>query len=101
MSKPIIPPAKPSGAPGESEETLREIGRVLGAIPNIYRTAAHSPAALQSLWFQVGAASHMSLTARLREIIALRVAQFNGCSYSLAAHTSMAVEFGIDSEQAL
>ena len=100
MSKPVIRPASPGEAPAASNGTLKEIGKALGVTPNLYLTAAHSAAALQSLWGQVGAAKRMRLPVRLREMIALRVAQCNGCSYSLSAHTAQAEDVGIDAEQA-
>ena len=99
MGKPVIQPAAGPEAGSQSAEILERIGEALGGTPNIYRTAAHSPAALQSLWFQVGAAANMALTPRLREMIALRVAQFNGCSYSLALHTKMAKGCGIGADE--
>lgn len=101
MNKPIIGAPSPVEVCEECGPTIKEIEKSLGEVPNVYLTAAHSPAALQSLWFQVGAAAQMRLPARHREMVALRVAQFNGCSYSLAAHTAAAEKVGIDSEQAL
>ncbi len=74
---------------------------MLGYTPNLFLTAAHSSAALRSLWAQVEAAMQMSLPRRLREAIALRVAELNGCSYCLAAHTAIGAEAGIDSAQML
>ena len=101
MSRPLIGPVPPDGTPPESRRLLEEITKALGRTPNLFLTAAHSPAALRSLWSQVEAAGRMRLPARLREAMALRVAEMNGCSYCLAAHTAAGKAVGIDSAQAL
>ena len=56
-------------------------------MPNLLRAIAHSPAALEGYLSLNGALEKGSLDAATRERIALAVAEFNGCSYCLAAHT--------------
>jgi AhpD family alkylhydroperoxidase len=86
MSKPLIIPVTGNIAPDSSAKALDEVGRVLGNVPNVFRTVAHSPAALQSMWSQHVAAADMRLSPRVRAAIGLRVAQLNSCDHCLSAH---------------
>ena len=74
-------------APAASQPQLAAVKKQLGAVPNLFRTIAHSPAALEGYLGLNGALSKGSLDAVTRERIALAVAEFNGCKYCLAAHT--------------
>ena len=79
MSKPVITPVTEPITPDQSAKTLGQIRQVLGEVPNLFRTVAHAPIALQSLWDQHVTAEQMQLSPRLRVAIGLRVAQLNGC----------------------
>lgn len=84
-----IPPVDPSAAAGTVREQLEGVQRSLGVVPNLYRVAARSPAALEGLLGLTGALARGRLGARLRERIALAVAEANGCDYCLSAHTAL------------
>ncbi len=101
MSKPVITPVTEHITPDQSAKTLNHIRQVLGEVPNLFRTVAHAPAALQSLWNQLVAAEQMQLPPRLRAAIGLRVAQLNGCSYCLATHTVLGQRAGVDAATVL
>ena len=101
MSKPVIKQILESSPPEQSAKTLNEIRKGLGGVSNFFRTVANSPAALQSLWAQLRATKDMSLSPRVREAIALRVAQLNGCDYCLATHTTLGPLAGIDATTAM
>ena len=58
---------------------LDQIHAAFGATPNMFRTVAHSPAALQSMWAAFGALGHGILGAKLGEQIAVAVANRNAC----------------------
>ena len=96
MNKPLIHPVGEFNTAQESEKILAEIGKVLGKVPNLARTVAHSHAALQSLWNQMIATTQMQLSTRIQVGIALRVSEINGCAYCLAAHTTLGKDSGID-----
>jgi uncharacterized peroxidase-related enzyme len=96
MSKPLIIPVTGNDAPDQSAKTLDQIGKVGGNVPNVFRTVAHSPAALQSMWSQHIAAADMRLSARVRAAIGLRVAKLNDCNYCLAAHLALSKRAGVD-----
>jgi uncharacterized peroxidase-related enzyme len=74
-------------APAASQPQLAAVKKQLGVVPNLFRTIAHSPAALEGYLNLNGALAKGSLDVATRERIALAVAEFNGCGYCLAAHT--------------
>lgn len=73
-------------APEASKATLDAVHQQLGVVPNLYRLIANSPAALAAFASFQGALAK-TLDVKTRERIALAVAQVNGCSYCLSAHT--------------
>lgn len=85
-----IPAVNPSTiTAGKVRELLAGVQKSLGAVPNLYRVVAQSPAALEGVLGLTGALARGRLGARLREQIALTVAQANGCDYCLSAHTAL------------
>ena len=83
MIKPLIPAVCRMTAPSASAEILKEIQQSLGRIPHVFEAAAHSPAALDMLWRQATSGSQMSLSPRLREIVAERIAELHGYGSSI------------------
>lgn len=73
----------------------------LGMLPNILRGLARSPAVLEAYLGFSAALSKGALPARLREQIALAVAEANECHYCLAAHSATARALGLSDEQIL
>jgi len=74
-------------APEAARPTLENIKRQMGRVPNVFRMMANSPAALESYVSLNAALGKGKLDKKIREGIALAVAQTNGCGYCLAAHT--------------
>lgn len=95
---PRIPTVDPATTPERSQELLDEIERAFGRTPNLARTLAHSPVALQA-WFGLSGALSSSLTPELREQISIAVAEANGCAYCLSAHTAVGRMVGLDEEE--
>jgi uncharacterized peroxidase-related enzyme len=93
---PRIAPLDPSHADASTAATLAAVQAKLGRVPNLLRTLAHSPTALQGYlaFGEIAATGH--LDARQREIVALAVAQANRCEYCLAAHTAIGRGAGLD-----
>ena len=83
----IPTPATIEATPPVSQPLLEGVKQQLGSVPNMFRLVATSPAALQSYLDLSGALSKGALPAPTRERIALAVAEINGCSYCLSAHT--------------
>lgn len=74
-------------APAAAQPLLRAVERQLRFVPNLFRLAATSPAALEGYLGMSAALAKGRLPAATRERIALAVAAVNGCSYCLSAHT--------------
>jgi uncharacterized peroxidase-related enzyme len=79
----------------EAQETLAAVHATLGITPNLFRVAANSPAALSGLVGLNGALGKGRLRAKVRESIALEVAQQNGCDYCLSAHSALGKGAGL------
>ena len=84
MSRISIP--TPESARAASKPLLDGVHRKLGVVPNVFRVAALSPAALEGLLGLSGPLTR-TLDVRSRERIAIAVAEENGCDYCLSAHT--------------
>lgn len=83
MSRIAVPVRE--AAPAAAQPFLDGVEKQLGAVPNLFRLAALSPAVLQGMLGLSGALSR-TLDVKTRERIALAVAQVNGCDYCLSAH---------------
>ncbi|MEM9369241.1 MAG: carboxymuconolactone decarboxylase family protein, partial [Planctomycetota bacterium] len=93
-----IQPVNPTQAKEKSKKLLEGVERGLGMVPNMFRTLAHSPAALAG-YLNFHQALGGALTAALREQIALAVAGVNGCDYCASAHTLLGRNAGIANEE--
>jgi uncharacterized peroxidase-related enzyme len=83
-------PATNDAAPAGAQPMLQAVQTKLGMTPNLFRLVANSPAALEGYLSLSGALDKSHLSAALRERIALAVAEINGCTYCLSAHTYIA-----------
>ena len=84
MSRLSIPTVETS--PEASKPLLAAVKQSLGVVPNLMKLVGHSPAALEGYLSLNGALGKGKLDAKLRERIALAVAEYNGCDYCLSAH---------------
>jgi len=82
----ITYPATIPAAPEASQPLLQAVEKQLGSVPNLFRLAGVSPAALEGYLGLSGALGKGRLPAATRERVALAVAQINGCNYCLSAH---------------
>jgi uncharacterized peroxidase-related enzyme len=83
----IPTPATISDAPVASQPLLEVVKKRLGSAPNMFRLISNSPRALEGYLALSDALNKGALPAQTRERIALAVAEINGCSYCLSAHT--------------
>ncbi len=83
----LSPSATVAEAPAASQPLLEAVNKKLGTVPNLFRTVAGSPAALEGYLGMMGALGKGALPAPTHERIALAVAQINRCDYCLSAHT--------------
>jgi uncharacterized peroxidase-related enzyme len=73
--------------PAASLPLLDAVKKQLGVIPNLMKLVGNSPAALEGYLSLNNALGKGALEPKTRERIALAIAEFNGCSYCLSAHT--------------
>lgn len=85
MSRITIPAANQT--PAATRPLLDAVQNKLGVIPNLMRVIGNSPAALEGYLSLNGALEKGTLGVKTAERIALAIAEINGCSYCLSAHT--------------
>lgn len=94
-----LPALDPATATGKSKTMLDAVQSKLGRTPNLMRTLANAPAALDAYLSFSGALANGALDAKVREQIALAVAEANVCDYCLAAHTAIGGMVGLTADQ--
>jgi uncharacterized peroxidase-related enzyme len=85
----------PSVAGGKAASLLAAVKAKLGAVPNMTRQMARSPAVLEAYLGMAGALAAGTLAAGLREKLALATAEANGCEYCLSAHSFLGKAAGL------
>ncbi|MCG8652973.1 MAG: carboxymuconolactone decarboxylase family protein, partial [Pirellulales bacterium] len=94
-----IPTVNRDNADTSTTSLLDTVEKQMGMVPNIISAMAQSNAVANAYLSFSGALAGGSLSARLREQIALVVGQANECDYCLAAHTVLGRGAGLsDSE---
>lgn len=94
-----LPNVDPVTATGRPKELLDAVKHKMGMVPNMTRALANGPAALDGYLQLSGALSKGTLPAKVREQLALAVAEANGCDYCLAAHSAVGKAVGLTAEQ--
>src|SRR5215472_4801152 len=94
-----IPNIDPQRAAGKTKRLLGQVRRKLGLVPNFFRVLANAPVALEGYLNFSAALGGGSLDNRVREQIAIAVAESNLCRYCLNAHTFLAEKAGLSHEE--
>ncbi len=94
-----LPTIDPATASGAAKDLLEKTQAQLGRVPNLYRTMANAPVALEGYLAFRAALQHGQLSHRLREQLALVVAEANGCGYCVSAHVFRGTKIGILREE--
>jgi uncharacterized peroxidase-related enzyme len=89
----------PETAGDRARTLLDAVKGKLGLVPNMTRAMANSPAVLDGYLQFSGALGKGSLSPKVREQLALALAQANGCDYCLAAHSAIGKAVGLTAEQ--
>lgn len=89
----------PETATGRVAETFATIRGKFGAVPDMFRALANSPAALDGYFAFAGALSAGALGAKIAEAIALASAQRHGCDFCSAAHGQLAKAAGLSAAE--
>jgi uncharacterized peroxidase-related enzyme len=92
---PRLPQIDPGQATGQAKELLLQVQQSLRVVPNMTRAMANSPAVLAGYLAFSGALQGGALPAKLREQLALAVAERNSCGYCLAAHATIGKMVGL------
>jgi uncharacterized peroxidase-related enzyme len=88
----------PTTATGKTRELFEAVQAKLGIVPNVFRVLGNSPAALAGLLNLNRALSEGYLDAKVREQIALAVAETNLCNYCLSAHSAIGCQIGLSDQ---
>lgn len=99
MNDPRIPALGDDDTPESVRAVFRQTQKAIGMVPNLHRTLAHAPAALQAYVGFAQALARGDLPAQLREKIAVACAAINGCAYCASAHTAIGKALGISSDE--
>jgi len=89
----------PEKTQAKTKELLDTVKAKMGRVPNILKTMAHSPVALQAYLGLSGAFTEAKLSPKVREQIALTVGEDNQCHYCLAAHSAIGKLSGLTPEE--
>lgn len=92
---PRIQPVQPSTATGPAAEHLAATKKLFGSTPNLFTTAAQSPATLAAMNGFFASLGKAPLGGKIGEQVAIAVAQANGCQYCLSAHTAIGGMHGV------
>ncbi len=96
---PRLKAIEPDQATGTAKVLLDAVNEKYGMVPNLARTLANSPAALQGYLAFGEALESAALPAKLREQIALTVSEANGCGYCVAAHCAIGKSVGLNDSE--
>ena len=91
-----LQPIDPAGVTGKTKQIFDHLQKNLGMVPNLMRTLANSPAALNAYISFNSALGEAKLPTHIREQIAIAVASLNACDYCLSAHTALGKLAGLD-----
>lgn len=93
-----LPLVDPDTATGPAGDLLAAVRKSFGAVPNMFKAMANSPALLEGYLGLSAALAAGTLPVATRERLALTVSEQNGCSYCLSAHTFVASMVGIGAD---
>ena len=96
-----LPVVDPAQTTGKAKQLLDAVQAKLKITPNMTRVMANSPAVLEAYLNFNEALSKGSLSAKLRELISLVVAEANNCEYCLSAHTAIGKMVGLQDDEIL
>ena len=97
-----IPVHTVDSAPEGSRDALKALEATFGKVLNIHGAMAHSPAVLETyVAIQSALQDKGTLDNKLREVIALAVANVDQCSYCQAAHTAGGKAAGLSQQQTI
>ncbi|MCB0354161.1 MAG: carboxymuconolactone decarboxylase family protein [Bdellovibrionales bacterium] len=94
-----IQPAQIESAQPKQRELFDLVKKKLGMVPNFHATVGNSPTALEAYLAYGDVLSHGELSPKVREQIALVVAQQNKCEYCISAHSALGKTVGLKEDE--
>jgi uncharacterized peroxidase-related enzyme len=88
----------PAQATGKAKQLFDAVKAKFGVVPNLMRVLGTAPAALDGFLNLTASLERGSFTAKVREQIALTVAESNMCNYCLSAHTFIGNKVGLTAQ---
>ena len=85
-------------APTAARPLLQNAKAAYGFVPNLLATMAQAPALLEGYMALAGFFDKSDLTETERQIILMTNNRLNGCSYCMAAHTSISQANGVEAD---
>ncbi len=85
-------------APQEAKATLENVQGSMGFVPNIFAKMAEAPALLEGYLALSGFVDKTSFTETERQIVLMTNNIQNGCTYCMAAHTTISQMKGVEAE---
>ena len=89
----------PRHVTGKTRRLLGQVRAKLGFVPNLFRALANAPVALEGYLNFSAALAGGALDDKIREQIALAVAESNLCGYCLSAHVFLGQRAGLTSDE--
>ena len=94
-----IQPVDQQHVTGKTWRLLEQVRAKFGFVPNFFRVLADAPVALEGYHNFSQALAGGALDGRIREQIALAVAESNLCDYCLSAHAFLGQRAGLTSDE--
>ena len=85
-------------APKDSQPILEHVEKAYGFIPNLMATFAESPAAVEAYATLSGIFDKSDLTPTERQVVLMTNNRLNGCTYCMAAHTTISTMQGVPAD---
>ena len=96
-----IEPINPENTTGKAKDLLDGVQVKFDKTPNIFKTMANSPAALEGFLQLHGALAGVVLPESFQEQVALCVSEITDCNYCLAAHSAIGKGVGLSKEEVI
>lgn len=94
-----IQPVDPQRATGKARRLLGQVRAKFGLVPNVFRVLSNAPVALQGYLHLTEALAGGTFDAKVREQMALAVAESNLCVYCRSAHTFLGEKAGLTPDE--
>lgn len=86
----------PDRAIGDIRRLFAELRTQFAGVPSLFKAVANSPVALEGLMGLHAVLASGEFNEKIREQLALAIAESNLCSHSLSAHIAMAAKIGME-----